>query len=212
MLNFFKRGFDIDEEKIISALNINFKTEKKDVINDLKSTFGEQSDFYNTSNDTVICQVPAQYRGLDIFKVRLKEISRQNEGGTLEKYCREFLYKEGEKWERINDKPTPTIDPINPRIAKDFVLSVIKEIGLKIDPSNYVWILKNNSHNPQGLYKSKLCDFLTSHTNPYWWDCHQERRDFCKVTERFKDDVVDWIPLKEGDIIKTEDGIEFIIT
>ncbi len=212
MWNLKKYKFKIDEDKIITSININFKTVDKEVLKSLATTFGNNSDYFTINENYILCQVPVQFGGLDIIKVRLGEIIKNNNGETIEKYCAEFFYKMNETWKRIDDVPTPTMDTINPKIAKEFIGQVIGELENKIDSTKYFWILENESSHPRGIYKSVQCDFLTNHTNPFWSDFNSDKRDYCKVTERFKDDVIAWIPLKENSYLKTEDNIEFKMT
>ena len=191
----------INTDSVIVSNNINFITDNELVLIRLKTYFGELSDYYSERQHGIICQVPTQAFGHFLLNYNLEKISLKIDKLKIKKYAKNILYKNAEVWKRIDDKPTRIYyDPINPR---DLLIFLDYIIDNEIDSTNYVWILESPYHHPEDNYNGFYCKFTTSHSNPKWdWEYIAEKKDFCKVSERYKEEPIEWIPLFEGKEIK----------
>ena len=190
----------IKSDSIIPCNNINFNTKNKNIITRLKATFDEKSDYFSIGEERILCQIPTFAFGNFLLSHKL-EVVNDSIDINIKEYSEKVLYKNTEIWKRVEDKPTRVFyESINPKQLIPFLDFVIKS---KTDSTNYVWSLESEFHHPEDNYNGVYCKFTTSHTNPKWdWEFNSEKKDFCKVSERYKDEAIEWIPLEEGKIIK----------
>ena len=205
LFSFFSKGqisnYQIDKSGIIVSQNINFHTQNEQVLERLKKVFGATSDYYSKGEHGIICQVPTFSFGYYLLDYNIDSIVQLIGTQKIDKYYQNVLSKRTEEWKRIDDKPTRIFfDSINP---KELVTYLDYIINLRVDSTIYVWILESPIYHPEDNYKGLYCKFSTSHSNPQWdWEFNLEKKDFCKVTERYKDEAIEWIPLSEGKEIK----------
>lgn len=195
--------YSINIDSIIVSNNINFRTDNELVLSNLIECFGESSDYYSKGEHGIICQLPTQAFGHFLLSYKIEKYCFIIDKLKIKKYSENVLYKNTEGWKRVNDIATRVYyEPINP---KDLLIFLDYIIDIEIDSTNYVWILESPYHHPEDNYKGLYCKFTTSHSNPKWdWEYNAEKKDFCKVSERYKDEPIEWIPLVEGKEIKGE--------
>ncbi len=193
----------IEKDKIIISRNIGFETKNKLVYERLKNVFGEDSDYIYEDKDRVLCQIPTFIWGHNLLEHKLDLIYKIIGEKKIRSYYYNVLLKKVEEWEMVNNAGTRvTYDPIKPEELLIYLNHLLEQ---EDDLTNYVWYLDSSKYNPEDYYKGVYCKFTTLHTNPVWeFDFNKEKRDYCKVSERYEDNVIDWIPLTEGKIIKGE--------
>lgn len=205
LFSFFSKGqsgnYQVDKSQIIICQNINFKTRNELVLEKLKKIFGATSDYYSKGEHGIICQVPTSSFGYYLVDYNLDTIAKLMGSEHLVKYYQDVLVKKTEVWERVNDKPTRVFyESIDPSELLKYLTYIL---NLKVDSTKYIWILESPGYHPEDDYKGLSCKFSTTHSNPKWdWEFNSEKKDYCKVTERYKDEAIEWIPLIEGKEIK----------
>lgn len=196
-------NYQIDKSNIIVSQNINFHTQNEQVFKRLREVFGASSDYYSKNEHKIICQLPTISFGYYLLDNNIDLIVKSIGTLKIAKYYQNVLSKKTEEWKRIDDKPTRIFyDSINPKEITAYLDYIINQ---QIDSTKYVWILDSPIYHPEDNYKGLYCKFSTSHSNPKWdWEFNLEKKDFCKVTEKYKDEAVEWIPLAEGKEIKAD--------
>jgi len=186
---------------IIQASNISFKTDNPKVLDDLIIEFGNNFDICGKSEHGIFCRIPVFTFGYDILTHKIDIIKKHFSETELKGYYDDVLYKQNDGWKRINDKATRIMfEPINIELLKSYLNHLLT---LPIDSNNYVWVLENQLHHPEDYYKGLYCKFTTSHSNPKWdWEYNHEKKDYCMVSERYKDEPIEWIKLEDGKEIK----------
>ena len=193
---------------IITASNISFKSDNPKVLDDLIIEFGNNFDICGKSEHGIFCRIPVNPFGFNILTHKIDIIKTKFSEIELKEYYEKVLYRQNDGWQRINDKATRTVfEPIKAESLKAY-LNLLLETP--IDTNNYVWVLENQFHHPQDTYKGLFCKFTTDHSNPNWdWEYKHDKRDYCMVSERYKDEPIEWIKLEDGKEIKG-DNITFI--
>ena len=188
---------------IIQASNISLNSDNPKVLDDLIIEFGNYFDICGKSEHGVFCRIPVYPFGFDILTHKIETIKSKFSESELRDYYDKVLYRQNDGWQRINDKATRIVfEPINIELFKAYLNFLLK---MPIDTNNYVWVLENQFHHPEDNYKGLYCKFTTSHSNPKWdWEYNHDKRDYCMVSERYKDEPIEWIKLEEGKEIKGE--------
>lgn len=194
-------NYQFDKSGIIISQNINFHTQNEEVFESLRKVFGATSDYYSKGEHGIICQIPTYSFGYYLLDYNIDSIAQLIGNQKIAKYYQNVLSKRSEEWKRIGDKPTRIFfDSINPKEVITYLDYIINQ---QIDSSKYVWVLESPTYHPEDNYKGLYCTFSTSHSNPKWdLEYNLEKKDFCKVSERYKDEAIEWIPLTEGKEIK----------
>ena len=206
LFNFFSKSkknnqqIEFDKTKIVVCSNVNFRAKyDKLILEKLKTSFGTWLDeiyWDSGEEDDIDCQVPTFIFGRFLLDYNIDAISSKMEYQELIEYYKNVLLKQTEVWE----KGTRVFyDAIKPQDLIKYLDLILEN---ETDATNYVWTVTSPIHHPYDNYNGLHCKFCTMHTNSANWEYDSEKKDYCKVTERFKDEVIEWIPLTEGKEIK----------
>jgi len=205
LFNFSGKGqsnnYQVDHSKIIVSQNLNFKTQNELVFEKLRNVFGASTDYYSIGEHGIICQVPTFSFGYYLLDYNIDSFVQKMKSDELSNYYKNVLVKQAEVWQRVNDKPTRvSYEAIQPQELVNYLRLILDN---KIDSTKYVWTLENPLHHPEDNYKGLYSKFTTSHSNPKWdWEYNAEKKDYCKVSERYSDIPIEWIQLIDGKEIK----------
>jgi hypothetical protein len=212
IFSFLSRGqsnnidYNLNLEEIVTSQNINFKTNNQSVYNELISVFQKSPDFYSTNENEIICQIPTMVWGNYLLNYNFDVIKSKYSSEDLKHYYDNVLIKKYDEWRIVNGVGKRiSFEPIDPKVILVYINHLLT---IKTDSTNYVWYLNGSEYFTSDNYKGKNCVFSTSHTNPKWdWEYNSDKKDYCKVTERFNSEIIEWIPLNEGKEIIRENSV-----
>lgn len=196
-----------DLQSVVESRNLNFNTDNKGVLQDLKEAFGEDSPYFFMIQEIVVCRIPLQVAGLSLLSVREQEFKTKLDKREQAHILEGFLSKSPEKTEVEDGRPIVKVDFIDPKYVLQYLDFLIPELESRNDEDAYVWILKSEGRL-EDYYQGVYCRFSTIHSNKFDQRYKANKRDFCLVMERYDDTPLHWLPLQEGEVIKG-DNVEF---